>query len=153
MASKRQINQRQTAGKESGFALLDAMVGVLLLLIVGLGTSYWLANGYRQQARSDLKNQIVVKIRENVEAVNGVFGVCGAAPVGSTTINLPANQATIALQNDSGQGIGTPIALTATCNVVVTSPLGTPITDRSLTITTSSIPQLIGLPGSIQVTL
>ena len=89
------INCADSAGRQRGVALLEGLIGTLLLSIVFLGGSHALSITLVSQRHMNAQNLAVLELREKT-AATGIAGLCSA---GSDSITVGQQSLSIAASN------------------------------------------------------
>ncbi|MBV1774669.1 hypothetical protein KSF73_02950 [Burkholderiaceae bacterium DAT-1] len=125
---------------QSGITLLDSLIAMMIVLITGLGSAYALNSNAVQQVRTDMKNEVVLRIREHVLANGGIPALCAAATK-TFNVSIGASAAPVTL------------GISYACTDQEVTVGGSKVMSQQATFTSSTNSSLFGSPGTIQVSL
>ena len=141
--------------RQRGEALIEALLGVLLMAVIGLGLSYAASRAVLGQRYLNTQNVVVTQMREAVTKAGSISSLCdaGSGPViqvagKQTTLHINCQHQSVTVATLSAGGTGSASSLTATLpNSVLTSlSLSTPTDDEGAKA-------LVGGDGKIEVSL
>ncbi|BCL76544.1 hypothetical protein JHS3_22800 [Jeongeupia sp. HS-3] len=135
--------------RQRGEALLEALIGIVLMAAIGLGLTYAASRAAVAQRYSNSQGIVVAQIREKL-STDGVSGLCAGAPsikVGDSTLALA-----VTCDRNTASGGTHPVTIATNGIATVSLPANAVVTGISVaTSDTSTSRELLGGTGEVAV--